>query len=364
MHITEVSAIPFAIPLRHPVLFSTGRLTSAEHVLITIVTDSGTSGFAEAIPRPMVYGETVASVMEAVQEIIRPQLLGKSVGSLERVRFAMSNLVGNHTAKGATEMAVFDALGKSLGASCHALLGGYAESMECTAILGFGSPQHVVSNAAEISESHGVTSFKVKVGTNVRHDVAVVLEVRAAFPDATIYVDANHGYSGDDALRFVRSVEDASLLCIEEPCPHDDTWARRRLVDSASTRVLGDESCPTPSDVVGELSAGRSNMVSIKMARTGILSSLAIRDYCDLAGFPVMVGSQGDSALGTRMSVAFAAAAPTTSARPAELGYFLELEGDICTEPLEISEGRMQVPAGPGFGFDIDENALDRYRMR
>jgi L-Ala-D/L-Glu epimerase len=60
--------------------------------------------------------------------------------------------------------------------------------------------------------------------------------------------------------------------------------------------------------------------------------------------------------------VAFAAADRGTARLPAELGYFLNLRDDLLTEPPVIRDGRMTVPAGPGFGTEIDPDKLAHYR--
>ena len=81
--------------------------------------------------------------------------------------------------------------------------------------------------------------------------------------------------------------------------------------------MLGDESCPDLRSAVTEVLDGRSSMISIKLARTGIGISQRIRDFCEATGTGVLVGSQGDSSIGTLVSAAFAGATPATASRPA-----------------------------------------------
>ena len=64
--ITEVEAIPFAVPYRRPPRFASGTVSSADNVLVRVHTDAGLVGQAEAQPRPYTYGETQTSIVDTV----------------------------------------------------------------------------------------------------------------------------------------------------------------------------------------------------------------------------------------------------------------------------------------------------------
>jgi L-alanine-DL-glutamate epimerase-like enolase superfamily enzyme len=360
--IESISVTPFTIPLAHEVTFATGRLTHAEHLLVRVRTSDGVVGVAEAIPRPMIYGETAVSIAHVVERFIAPAAVGLDVLAGEELAHRLRHLAGNPTARGAAELAIFDAAGRTLGVSCHRLLGGYAPSARATAILGAGAVPAVVAEATELRDTYGIDSFKVKVGMAIDRDIALIERLRADHPLALIYVDANHGYSPADALTFLAACRDQRLAWIEEPCPAEDVLGRQEIVANAGIPVLGDESCTTTREVVTEVLGRRCTAISIKLARTGVLASTRIREFCAATGTLVLVGSQGDSGIGTYTSAAFAAATPATANNPAELAYFLNLKGDLLAAPPTIKDGRLAVPDGPGFGFDIDDDALARFR--
>ncbi len=359
MKVASIRLTPFSLPLTHAVHFSTGVLTAAEHLLVEVETDDGVIGVSEAIPRPMIYGETRESIQATVRHLIAPQLVGARIDALEDVGHRLKNVRGNPVAKGSVELALFDALGKSLGISCHSLLGGFTDRVAVTMILGMGSPAEVVERSREANRTYGINSFKVKVGRDVRGDIASVEALRSAFPDATICPDANHGYTAAEALAFVDGTRDCGLAWVEEPCPAEDLLGRARIGALSHTPFLGDESCINAREVATEVLDRRSSMISIKLARTGIRESIRIREFCAAVGAGVIVGSQGDSAVGTWASVAFAAASPVTAGFPAELGYFLDLEGSVCAADPEIVDGEMAVSGKPGFGFEINMAALE-----
>ena len=84
MKITQVEAIPFAIPYRKPLRFASGEVHVAEHVLVRVTTDEGVVGVAEAPPRPFTYGETQAGIVAVIDSIFSHQVLG--MGLMERER--------------------------------------------------------------------------------------------------------------------------------------------------------------------------------------------------------------------------------------------------------------------------------------
>jgi L-alanine-DL-glutamate epimerase-like enolase superfamily enzyme len=363
MRITKIEMTPFRIPLNNPFGFATGTVTAAEHVLVEVFTDDGVVGVAEAIPRPMIYGETLESVQAAIRGHIAPQVVGLGVHQRAAMLHAVRNLIGNPAAKAGVELAMFDALGKTLGVPCHTLLGGFASSVRTNFNLPGGTTSKVVETAQRIAAQHGIAAFKAKVGLNLEEDIATVLALREALPDADLVVDANHGYTADAARRFLDRTRDAQLAFVEEPSPAEERISRRRLCAASDVLIMGDESCATLRDVASEVLTGGCTMISLKLARTAITTTSQIRDFCLGTGTPVAVGSQGDTAIGSFVSAAFAAASPATLAFPAELTYYLDLEDDLCVVKPEIVDGAVKLPDRPGFGYEIDRDKLAHFRI-
>jgi L-alanine-DL-glutamate epimerase-like enolase superfamily enzyme len=347
--------------MARPLAHATGVLRSAEHVLVRVTAADGIVGVAEAIPRLAIYGETTPSILHFVNTVASEAALGLRLSDSAQLAYRLRDVVANNTARGAIELAIFDALGKSLDVSCHQLLGGFAESVRVTAMIGADDEEAVASEADGMQDIYGINSFKLKGGRDVRRDIAVTERIRSDHPNAEIYVDFNHAYSLSDALYYCRATRDLDLLCLEEPLPGSDVQARASLARRAEVPIMGDETCRNPREVTTEVSDGRCGMVSIKVVRGGLSSSIRIREFCASYGIPVVIGSQGDSGIGTLISAAFAAAAPSTAVLPAELNWFHSLEGDLLEQPPEINAGSLTVPSGPGFGYRVDWDRLHHY---
>ena len=261
---------------------------------------------------------------------------------------AAARVAGNQVARGAVDLAVWDLVGQILGRPCHKLLGGFADGVAAAHMVSLDEPAAMADEAIAISERLGVQTFKVKVGRDPALDVAAVRAIRDALPDADLYVDANRGWSYDDAARAGDALADLGVRAIEEPISIEDRAGRLRLADRWVVPLVGDESCISLAHVDRALEEGAVRMVSVKTARTGFTESRRILDLCLARNVPVVVGSQYEGALGAVATIAFAAAFAATAGRPAEITNFLDLADDLVVAAPEIRAGRATASANAG----------------
>ncbi|MFE9322497.1 mandelate racemase/muconate lactonizing enzyme family protein [Nocardia sp. NPDC052278] len=365
MKISKVEAIPFAIPYRKPLRFASGEVTSAEHVLVRVHTDTGLVGTAEAPPRPFTYGETQASIIAIIDDFFAPQLIGQSPLARELIHSRLNRTVGNPTAKSALDMAIWDIIGQSLDVSVTELLGGFTDRVRVAHMVGFGPAAEMVAEAERMRDSFGINTFKVKVGRRpIDQDVEACRALRRALgPDTELYIDGNRGWTAAESVRALGALSDVGLTFAEEPCAADEVFDRRWLVAHSSIPIFADESVSRPAEVVRELFSGAATGISIKTARTGFTYSHRVLSLCESLGVEMVIGNQIDGQIGSLCSLAFAAAFERTSGRAAELSNFLDMTDDLLTEPLQIRDGTMQIRKGPGLGIQIDEDKLTRYRQ-
>jgi L-alanine-DL-glutamate epimerase-like enolase superfamily enzyme len=363
--ITQIEAIPFAIPYTKPLRFASGEVRAAEHVLVRLHTDDGVVGIAEAPPRPFTYGETQAGIVTVIKQIFAPLVVGMTLLDREAVQERLNRTVANHAAKSAIDIAMWDALGRTLNLPVTALLGGYTDRLRVSHMLGFEEPAAMVAEAERMVDLYGIQTFKVKVGRRpVSLDTAVVRALRERFGGAVeLYVDGNRGWSPAEARQAMGEMADLDLLFAEELCPADDVIGRRWLVSHLDIPFIADESAASPADATRELLAGSATAVSIKCARTGFTQSQRVHHLAEGLGVEVVMGNQVDGQLGTTCTAVFGAAFMRTARRAAELSNFLDMSDDLLTEPLHIRDGEMAVGDGAGLSVEIDEEKLTRYRV-
>lgn len=230
-------------------------------------------------------------------------------------------------------------------------------------MIGYGTPAEMVEHAQKMQEQYGINAFKIKTGRDVQSDIAACKAIRNALPGAYLYLDANHGWTSDEAIWAAHALADLQLAFFEEPSPAQDRIGRRRLNSVMKVPICGDESCITLSDVSREVMDGMAQMISIKTARTGFTESRKIVDFCEAMSIPVVMGNQGDTMLGSLATLHFGTAFKQASMRPAEMTNFLEIKDHLLADPLVIRSGEMIVPKRPGLGIMIDEDKLNHYRI-
>lgn len=364
MKIVAVEAIPFAIPYSKPLHFASGEVRVAEHVLVRVHTDDGVVGVAEAPPRPFTYGETQDSIIAVIDKLFAPQIVGCTLLEREVVTGRLARTVGNPAAKAAVDMAIWDALGKTLQLPVSDLLGGFTDRLRVSHMLGFDEPATMVAEAERMRENYGITTFKVKVGRRpTTLDTTVVRALREHFgSDIDLYIDGNRGWTASESLRAMKEMTDLDLLFAEELCPADDVVGRRWLVEQLDIPFIADESVPTPADVTREVLGGSATAISIKTARTGFSGSRRIHHLAEGLGIEVIMGNQIDGQIGTACTLAFGTAFESTSRCAGELSNFLDMSDDLLTEPLQIRDGCLHRSSTAGIGFEIDVGKLAHYR--
>jgi len=71
----------------------------------------------------------------------------------------------------------------------------------------------------------------------------------------------------------------------------------------------------------------------------------------------------GGPSLGIRVAAMLQLAAATPAFSSCNECAYLQLQDDLFSEPLEIVDGMIAVPQGPGLGVEIDRGKIERYQV-
>lgn len=366
MKIIKVEAVPFRIPMRKEVgVLKSAVVTmdSAEHVLVSVTTDSGVVGYAEAHERPTIYGETQGSITNMVNRYIGPAIIGIDVCDTEKILDKIDKYGSNYTAKGALDTAVHDALTKILGIPIYKFFGGWGEpKAKVVAPISLYPPEETAEKAMAMFEKYGVKGFKLKAGLDPKRDVAAVKAVREALgPDTMIYIDANQGYSPDVAISTIRKMEEFDIAWVEEPVQKDDFVGKAKVGQNIGVPILLDESVWTPRDVMNNIRMGIGGIISIKSVRTGCGKSRKIANMAESANISCITGTGRDSSLGAVTNAHIVAG--FKNVLMGELTDFTLYEASLINEDLKLQDGYFYLPEGNGLGVSIDESVLKKYRL-
>lgn len=330
-----MTATVFRLPLEGELAWGkAGRLAEVRHVLVQVELADGSCGMAEAPPRPTIYGETEHTITAIIERELAPRLLGMSAAEIGPL---LANLKNNHTAKGAIDMAVHDALAQGRGQTLAEYLGCTPHSLPVSYILGIGSRDSVLAEAERVVAA-GVRVLKVKVGRQWDEDVARIRDLQAMFGETVqLYADANECLEVESAAAQLAELAEMGLAWCEEPLPVELIRARADLRRRGCLPLIADDSAFSERDLVRELALDTFDILNIKTPRTGYSESLRMLDRARAAGKGVMVGSQAGSTIGIARAAVFAALPGIDY--PSELSFFLKLKEEIVERPLRLAGG-------------------------
>ncbi len=370
MKITAIEAIPVRVPLipRMHTRTAHGDHTTSDYVIVRVHTDAGLVGLGEATVAARWSGETSPSAVSAIRDLLAPALLGSDPVAVNQARIVMDRVLKlNPFTKAAIEMALWDLSGKAAGVPVYHLLGGKVRDVIPTKMMiSAYDPPRARALAREFLD-RGVRCLKVKTGLDVAADVARVSAVRdEAGPDVPITIDSNCGWNATTARRALEQLRPLNLLVAEQPIPPGDVAALASLRAVGGIPIMADESVFTLSDAWNVLRAGAADVISVYPGKNGgIAASIEIAHAAQAAGVVCHIGSNLELGIGTAAMIHLACAVASIDSEtyPSDILGTHYHESDMLISPLSLGPEGARVPDGPGLGVELDENALERYRV-
>ena len=365
MKITRIEAIPLGIPLKKPLQMGGREYAFAEMVIVRLETSGRHVGFGEAPVAPYLTGETVASVLAAV-EILSQAIVGKDPRNLVALSDIMNHtIVGNAAAKAAVDVALHDAVARDYGIPVYRLLGGRAQDdFGCLTLVGNSDREGDLAEVAA-RKADGFMAFKLKVANgDLAEEAATLIEMRKMLgPHALVSADANGAWTTAQAARFVKLVESASPDFVEQPVAAENHDGMTRVARASSVPIGADESIHNIADIRWLLASGTAQGGAFKVMKLGGITRCmeAIRICRALGGEVNLSGKLGESSLGNAATLSVAAAVGGVT-----WGLSLTnktLVEDIVRKPIAIQHGRVQPIDQPGLGIEIDEAKISRFEI-
>lgn len=206
----------------------------------------------------------------------------------------------------------------------------------------------------------GCDTVKVKVaerGQSLEDDLARVVAVRASLgPSGTLRIDANGGWSLDEARAALEALAPFDLDYVEQPCATiDELGALRETARGLGSRIAADESVRKASDPFAVARAGAADLLVVKAQPLGGVQRAL--DIVTEAALPVVVSSALDTSVGISMGLHLAAALPDhLLAGACGLGTVALLDGDVTADSLVPVDGEIAVRRPR-----LEPEFLDRY---
>jgi len=381
--VEAVSCTRLRVPLHTPFVTALRRTESTDTLVVQITDSDGNTGWGEAPQVWQVTGESLAGATACIEEMLAPLVVGRDVDDWQELAAAVQRAVArNFGAKAAVDVALHDLVARRAAVTLAALLrgpGSGATSATGTGDNGHGRvsanagptagstadvvPTDVTLSAGSADElgptarrrvAERFTTLKMKVGTDAATDVARVRAVRDAVgPDVTIRLDANQGWTPEDAVEVIRALERAELAVelVEQPVAGDDVeglaWVRSRV----GLPVMADESLYSLRDLDRVLRLEAADMVNVKLAKCGSLGvAMALLRKATEHGLGTIVGSMMETHIGVGAAARLVAANPTSLTSDLDAAWWAARTPVVGG--LTYAGSTVTLPAAPGLGID------------
>jgi D-arabinonate dehydratase len=368
MRIAGIEAIAIDIPLKK----NFGGSTYAVLKRSTVVTRLRTEGGLVSEVYNGDNREHGLAIVRIIEDELAPLVKGLSIFETERIwekMFALS--IPNRDRKtlleaiACVDCAIWDVIGKATGRSVRELLGGYRDSVPIISIGGYymeGKTLADIGAEMEMYQRAGMAGCKFKVGGLSPDEDARRVEAarKAAGPDFILAVDANRGWTAQDATRFAHLVEPYNIRWFEEPCHwYDDTAQMARVRRSSRIPINAGQCEITLHGVRRLLDARAVDLINYDASEGG-----GVTDWRRAAALCAASGVEMAHHEESQISQHLISAIPH--------GTYIECFADPDRDPVwqtmwqnrpAIRDGMMKVSDGPGFGLALDSGMMAKYRV-
>ena len=355
------------------------KITSVECVIldkqfpfVLVHTDEGLLGIGECFRRQPAVTKTV------IDDILAPSIIGKDPCETD-ARFRDMSKAGSALEIGGAiwigiaglDIAMWDLKGKSLGIPIYKLLGGkvrdkvpvYASSLKR------GMAPVEEAKRAEFFVDQGYRAYKLhsavpgKIDDPSDQTIATVSEVRKAVgDDIDILVDVNGAYSVHHSIEIGKQLESLGVFHFEEPRPHYDLDGLAMVSDALDIPIASGEMIYSHYEYHELMTRGKVDIIQPDIVKTpGFTTFLKIAALADALGVPITCHNTQP----TVSTVAHAHFVVATPGVPYAQEYNIEpnsIRDDypVLSEPLNITDGFLEVPDGPGLGIELDMDMVRR----
>ncbi len=341
----EIAHYTFNLKFRYPFTISRGTKTH-QPVFVVALTARGETGYGEA-PAISYYHIPIEKMVEDLEKY-RHAIERFAITEPERFWHFLHHLIPNNAfLVCALDMAAWDLYGKMRKMPLYRC---WNLEWKATPLTDYTIGIDSVEKMLEKMLALPWPVYKIKLGTP--DDLAIIHALRQ-HSDAVLRVDANAGWTVDQALAILPELAEHGVEFVEQPLDKGDIEGMKILHEKSPLPLIADESCVGEKDVAP--CAGLFHGINIKLTKcSGITPALRMIKEARNLGMKVMAGSMNESSIG---SAAIAHLLPLLDY--VDMDGPLLLEENIATG-LTFSEGKVSVSGKPGLGIEWLGGSVER----
>ena len=290
---------PFTVHKRVALTISRGTRASSVNHWVRIEAD-GREGWGEASPFSI--GSTRQTPEQIATDLTKLAAVVTAFHPLQRqqIEAAIASMQVCSAARAALDVALHDWLGKHVNLPLWKLWGLTLDQIGPTAVtVGISSPQAACDRLTQWCDQQQVASVKVKLGSpeGIRADQAMFSALLSCVPTgAKISIDANGGWTLEDALVMAQWLAERGVMYLEHPLSDSEDHLLPQLYAQSPLPIFIDESCFDGKDI--PRLAHCIHGINIKLMKSGGLSEARRMIHTASAcGLQVMSCCYSDSAI-------------------------------------------------------------------
>jgi len=357
MKITGIETDLLKMPPKEPNYDAIHKLgVEGGSVVLRIKTDAGITGWASASFGMIAGGPRV--VQTILEQEVKPVITGMDPSFPRKIRAELWKALEYHSAGGvvhfaisATDIAVWDILGKAAGLPVWKMLGAFRDRMPVYSMCGWyydnDGDLSKYKQSIESALGHGYNAIKIKVGRYSIEDDA--RRVRMAFDLAgkgrRVLVDANQVFNRNEALRRGRVYQEMGCFWYEEPLMPHEMGGYTELAEKLDIRIATGENLYTKYQFADLIARKGADVVQPDHRRAG-----GVTEWMEIAaiadGYGLELASHGGGSANMNMLLAMPNA------------IYMETGG-----PQKFVDGEVPAPEAPGMSTEVPPSQIAKYKV-
>jgi D-galactarolactone cycloisomerase len=381
MKIKDLRVHIISAPLEQEFQFSQGWVHKRDSVIVEVETQDGVCGFGECLCHGRQEPYMAASFIENCYKSL---VIGQSIFNVEVIWEQLYNRVrpiGQQgiciNAQSGIDIAIWDAIGKTIGQPVYNLLGGrYRDRVLAYAtgfyrIKGEKYPEAAVEEAFSYVEK-GFRGMKLKVGFGILSDIAYIKAVRSALGyDTKLMVDFNCAYNQGNARRLVYELEEQKLEFLEELLPPEDIDGYVALRNLSSSQIAAGENLFGKQNFKHWLEKGALDIYQPDLCSAGGFTECKKIAVLTQTYNTALIPHVWGSGVGLAASLQFISTLVPTPLCYQPTEPMVEFDQSshpfrldlIGGEGIVFEDGFVRVPEGNGIGVQVDRKILEKYKI-
>lgn len=324
-------------------------------VLVRLAVDTGQEGWGEA---PL---EWRPAELDARRDALLPVLTGRKVFDVEEL--LTLDALRPAALRCAVEIASWDLVGQiTRQPLCHLFGGGYRQRIPMAIRLESASPHQTAHFAREMA-AQGFHWQIVNSSGQLERDLETIASVREHAGERTeLSLDAAGNYDMETARDLCTELEEQDIQFVLDPlasCELDQIASLRR---QTSVPLAVRRSIHRPADILTLL---RHHAAEAALVDLELVGGLVLARKCGtiIQAGEILAAVGASRSLGISVAAMLQLASATPAFSICSESAYHQLHDDVLVDSLEVADGMIAVPQGPGLGIEVDRDKVERYQV-